>query len=180
MSNPKIKKMKAQLFSYREGFRAGGVPAEIAGAELEKIRLSQGIIKADTVVDAARPDDAPLHPVFEWQDAVAAENYRLYQARNLIRAVCVQTGDKTETAPVYVHVKTAENPGYHHTETVISRPDLYAIALQELQGKVSGALSAVRTLQSLADSRADNELIAKIGIAVTAMETARAAVAAIH
>lgn len=46
-----------------------------------------GELTAPLVVDEARPSGAPLHRYFQWDDAVAAEEYRLEQARSMIRRV---------------------------------------------------------------------------------------------
>lgn len=55
--------------------------AKIIGVELE--RLGQQITPL-CVVNAARPKSAALHPFFEWDNAIAAEQYRIFQARNLV------------------------------------------------------------------------------------------------
>ncbi|HUD75319.1 MAG TPA: hypothetical protein VMQ76_09630, partial [Terracidiphilus sp.] len=49
-----------------------------------------GLLLPEKVVEAARPVSSPLHSWFEWNDNKAAENYRIWQARQLIR-VTVQT-----------------------------------------------------------------------------------------
>lgn len=41
------------------------------------------------VVDDARPEGSPLHPAFTWDDTVAAEKYRVEEAKYLIRHVYV-------------------------------------------------------------------------------------------
>lgn len=46
-----------------------------------------GELTASLVVDEARPKNAPLHPFFEWDDKAAAEEFRLTQARAMIRRV---------------------------------------------------------------------------------------------
>lgn len=68
---------------YRAAAGAGytDAKAKIIGVELEKLGQS---ITPIAVVDIARPTSAPLHPFFEWDNAVAAEKYRLFQARNVI------------------------------------------------------------------------------------------------
>jgi len=59
----------------------------IVRRELRKITSSAGKLTPEEVVNAARPDDHPLHRYFDWDDTAAAEKYRLYQARGLIRSV---------------------------------------------------------------------------------------------
>jgi hypothetical protein len=57
-------------------------------AELEDIRSkSGGVIHPKSVVNRARPEDSPLHSQFCWNDGKAAEEYRVWQARQLIASV---------------------------------------------------------------------------------------------
>lgn len=46
-----------------------------------------GIISPEKVVLAAKPKNSPLHEFFDWDDGDAAFQWRLHQARNLIRVV---------------------------------------------------------------------------------------------
>lgn len=77
------------VYKFRDG-RGYGVPAQVAGEQLEKIRLDHaGELHPQDVVDDARPEESPLHEVFEWDDAIAGENWRKDQAGHLIRSVRV-------------------------------------------------------------------------------------------
>ena len=71
-----------------------GVDAETAGQELDRIRRRDHTLQPRAVLDESRPEAAPLHPVFEWNDAEAAERYRLHQAKDLIRCVRVVTPER--------------------------------------------------------------------------------------
>ena len=95
--------------------------------------------------------------------------------------------------PVYVHVPTAtvskgdegikQTPsGYQPVSVVVQRPDMYASALSELQRKIGGAREALDSLQRAAKDApdTDQERMARISIAVQAMQTASAAVQALH
>lgn len=56
----------------------------------ELIRLAKqhgGEITPAQVVDVARNPDSPLHSWFEWDDTAAAEQWRLEQAKKLLRVV---------------------------------------------------------------------------------------------
>jgi hypothetical protein len=55
--------------------------------ELLAIRADYGQLTPANVVAAASAADHPLHSRFEWDDTVAASQYRLVQARELIRVV---------------------------------------------------------------------------------------------
>ena len=49
-----------------------------------------GDLQASAVVEDARDEASPLHPLFEWDDAKAAEQQRLDRAREVIRTVRVE------------------------------------------------------------------------------------------
>jgi hypothetical protein len=149
------KRMKQ--FAFRNGSRISGVDAQVVGAELEKVRALHGALVPQSVVDEARPEESPLHPAFEWDDSVAAENHRQWQARNLIRAVCVKSADGANLDPVYVHVRVDDGGSYQHVEVVAKDPDMLAAAIEELNDKLQMARRSVDQLR-----RAVNESRAKI------------------
>jgi hypothetical protein len=64
---------------------------------IEETANDDGIVTADAVVDAARNKNSPLHDEFEWDDSVAGHQYRLDQARSLIREVRYISLDVTES-----------------------------------------------------------------------------------
>lgn len=76
-------------YSFRPGFRVKG-KADIVGRELERVRQKNGGLTANGVVAAARSRANYLHRYFTWDDTKAAEEWRLEQARTLIRSVVVQ------------------------------------------------------------------------------------------
>ena len=56
--------------------------------------IRNGQLTPQIVVDEARPETAPLHDRFEWDDATAGEAYRRTQAADLIRSVRIVFTDK--------------------------------------------------------------------------------------
>lgn len=75
-------------------------------AELNRLAdENEGKLIPQSVVDAARDPENPMHAVFEWDDAVAGEKWRLEQARTMIRDVKVRTVEEniTLTSVAYVH-----------------------------------------------------------------------------
>ena len=79
------------------------VPAQVAGEEIERIRANSGkeYIEAEDLLEASREDNAPLHSCFEWDDDLAAEKYRLWQARQIIINITVVI----ETSNTVPHVR---------------------------------------------------------------------------
>jgi hypothetical protein len=56
-------------------------------SELLAVRERHGKLTAGVVLADASDPEHPLHDRFEWDDGVAAERFRLEQARTLIRSV---------------------------------------------------------------------------------------------
>lgn len=74
------------VYKFREGSRFV-VSAQVAGEEISRIAGVHGTAAPETVVEESRPEEAPLHDAFEWVDAIAAEEHRKYQARQLIHCL---------------------------------------------------------------------------------------------
>lgn len=113
-------------------------------AELTRIaRKNNGVLTAEMVVAAARDEDSPLHDSFTWDNDVAAERWRLYQARNLILHVKVETtavNNHRVIIRAWTSLTTDRNHdggGYRETIHVLSNKDqrrqLLADALAELK-----------------------------------------------
>lgn len=54
--------------------------------EIERLVATNGAVSAVSLLEAATPEDSPLHPFFEWNDDEAAKKYRLSQAYMMILA----------------------------------------------------------------------------------------------
>ena len=89
--------------------RKWSVPAQTAGERLAEIERRNGEITPQAVVDDARPEGSVLHSLFEWDDAKAAEQYRIGRASTFIRCIVVkpEPSDKVKT-PVRMFVN--QNP----------------------------------------------------------------------
>jgi len=142
-------------YSFRDSIRRfddSAISPEVAGKELERIHSEHGTLRAQIVVDEARPKEAPLHPAFEWDDSVAAEYYRREQARSLIKTVQIVREDEsgeTKNEPVYVNVSAKES-SYEPISKVVNSPDLFEIAFGQACARISSAKRALADLQEVA------------------------------
>jgi hypothetical protein len=80
------------------------------------------------VVEAARPKESPLHGSFTWDDTKAAQQWRIQQARQLIRAVVQfeQVNGKQTECRVFVSLtpdRETEGGRYRLANTVLSNED---------------------------------------------------------
>ena len=104
----------SMVYQWRENSRFP-VGAQIAAERLNKIKKSYGSITPHAVVDDAADPRSPLHPCFEWDDEIAAENFRLVQARKLIGSIVVAEIDDEIVAAetrAFVHVTVDNNVRY--------------------------------------------------------------------
>jgi hypothetical protein len=162
-------------YRYRTGTRIVGVKAADAARELKRLQRL-GRLQPPEIVEAARPEEAPLHQAFEWDDGVAAEEFRLIQARQLIRAVqVVQNGQ--EPRSIYAYVPSQEN-GYEPIEALIQHPDRFVLALNSALEDVSSAQRRVEELREAAGSEPDR--LAILTLAAQALQTAEQAIRTLH
>lgn len=83
--------------------------ANVAGRVCEDLKNSVGLT-AENLVDASRPEGAPLHNEFEWDDGIAAEEWRKEQARYIIRHLTVKIDEvKAEPVRAFFSIKSEDD-----------------------------------------------------------------------
>ena len=125
------------------------VSAQTAGEELHRIYTDKGQLKPADIVDESRPESAPLHPCFEWDDEVAAEKYREVQAGNLIRSITVVHETPThEPVEVRAFVKPLES--YTPIEVVVNSEEQMTALLESALAELKAFEKKYATLSKLA------------------------------
>lgn len=117
--------------------------------ELQRIAdQHDGRLKPEWVVDAARPEDSPLHDYFTWDDTLAAEERRKDQARPLIRSVEIRYREETVrlSCPKYVRDPAAGpmETGYIEAARVKGNDDLAREVLVDEFKRAGAALGRAR------------------------------------
>lgn len=136
--------------------------ATIVGALRDIAKREGGLLKPERVVEAARPASSPLHASFTWDDGEAAHQYRLFQARQLIRTTISVVNINGDMRPVRVFVSLTPDReetegGYREITRVVRdstmRKQLLADALADMERfelryrhlqEVADVLSAMR------------------------------------
>lgn len=121
--------------------------AQIAGEMCERLS-EQGNLTAKALLDANRPEDAPLHNEFEWRDGVAAEKYREAQARHIINCLIVEAEDNEPVRAFFNIVRTEAE--YHHVEAIFKSLDDTEKLLQTALNELKAFQSKYKRLQQLA------------------------------
>lgn len=123
-----------------------------AKAELEQVRKrSRGVLLPRAVVDHARDEASALHRYFEWDDTEAAEQWRLEQARCVIRAVVILLPQATTEVRCYVSLQQDRgDASYRTTADVMSNDEWRARLLEEAHRDLEALERKYRTLEELA------------------------------
>lgn len=108
-------------------------------AELEMIaKRNNGVLLAESVVEAAKDKNSPMHDQFDWDDSEAAHKWRLTQAEGLIRKFRIVIREaridkrKYRSAPsIPQYTPSVQETGYRRTEELLSGPDKNDVLLAE-------------------------------------------------
>ena len=123
-------------------------PQKIGTALAQIAEQQKGRLTPPAVVEAARNNRHPLHKFFEWDDAVAAESFRLDQARTLIRSVRIVGEDDAEPAPAYLSIADKGGTSYRALAEVLDSADLQSSVLASAERDLA---AFERRYRSLAD-----------------------------
>jgi hypothetical protein len=102
------------------------------GDELLALKNESGIINPAEAVRWARVNtDSRLHAQLEWDDAVGAERYRVWQVRTLISVHVVDPDGGRRFVSLSIDRKHDGSNGYRSLDDVVARPDLREIMLRD-------------------------------------------------
>lgn len=119
-----------------------------------KLADKNGKLTAKNLLEASRDEAAPLHNEFEWDDKVAAEEYRLDQARGIIRNLDI-VYEKTDTEEerrvrAYVSIPGGKSE-YVALENALSHESWRAHLLECAQRDLKAFMTKYRNLKELAE-----------------------------
>jgi hypothetical protein len=136
------------VYQWKEGTRIKA-NAEKVGTEIEQIK---GPKTPEAVVKKARSERTELHRCFEWDDSAAAIQYRLEQARYVLRTISIvreveipgYAEPRKVTVRAYENVNTAkpdkeEARAYVPTEMALSCPEFRVQIFGRLERMVAEA-----------------------------------------
>lgn len=103
-----------------------GVDAQAVADEIMSIGEA---VSPQEIVEKARDEATELHKCFEWDNEIAAEKYRVYEARQLTRHLVIEEPEpqegEQEKPPVRFFLQTVNSTGYKPTETIYRNRDEY-------------------------------------------------------
>ena len=147
-------------YQWRDSYRKFyPIDPEQAGQALAEIESQDGQLTAQSVVDAARPKRAPLHDAFEWDNTVAADEWRREQARSIIKSIQIvvveeEGEEQPEVRPIYFNVQMdTGTAGYYKSREVLSQSiEEWESALQLAKQQLAGSLKSLQAIEDLRPS----------------------------
>lgn len=131
------------------------IDASIVGNVFEQIEEEQGSVTREAFLEKSRPEDSPTHKLFEWDDAKAAEAYRLNTSTKIINALRIKYLDNdNEPQPVVAFIRTTdcgEKPRYSNIISALTAEESKEIILRRLQNELDGLIERNRHIEELAD-----------------------------
>lgn len=135
--------MPRVTYGWRPGSRVN-LDAQKVGEAIERLQKAHNApLEPEMIVTAARDPKSVMHPHFEWDDVVAADAYRIDQARDLVRSLSVdisRSNIETKAVRAFVNVEVGQERGYVSTAAAMSSRELR----QQVIAKAWAELSAWR------------------------------------
>ena len=146
------------VYKFKPGSHLHG-DAQAVGQRLEQIRAQRDGITPEAVVADAQDGGSPLHPLFEWDDAKAAQSYRLTQAGHIIRCVTVQiepaehaAADQPTIVRAFLPVRRPDGaPVYESTARAMSDAEYRRQVLLAAHAELAAVARKHRELTELAE-----------------------------
>ena len=123
---------------------------EYLESTLGQLEKQKGMILPKDLVDIARHEDSPIHEMFEWDDSKAAQEYRLQQARQMIREVRVEIEGKTTQAYYNVKVQEREpSQGYVSVTRILADEQMSQSLIKDALREIDHWQKRYETLEQL-------------------------------
>lgn len=115
---------------------------------------NDGLLKAEDVVAHAKNPTSAMHSWFTWEDTEAARQWRLHQARMLIRVTVVVSPDKKEHMRAFVSLADdrygEDGGGYRIMADVLTDEEMRQQLLEEALLEANRWMQKYRRLSELA------------------------------
>ena len=101
------------------------------------------------ILDKARDKNSELHKCFDWNDAEAAEKWRLQQARLIVCNLVYKETSSESPPPVRLFFKTDGESGYKPTSLIMQNKDEYQKLLSRALAELNSFKTKYKTLSEL-------------------------------
>ena len=97
--------------------------------------IGEDRVTPEQIVEKAKDESTELHKCFEWDNDIAAEKYRIVQAREILRSLVVTPVTDDDT-PVRVYQISSTVSEYQPTKMFLEQPDEYTELLKRAKAEL--------------------------------------------
>lgn len=134
------------------------VSPQVVGERLAYLKRKHGKVTPRVLCDDASRPRSPIRPCFEWDEAEAADQRRMEQARYLLRSITVVSARIVKGAPkeptrAWVAVRSEENPEeqeYCYIGSVLATPERRKELVAKAKRDLESWLRKYKQLKELA------------------------------
>lgn len=140
------------VYEYSWSGPSRAVPAEKVADHIKKLEKKYGEVTREVFLDSARSEKSAMHCLFEWDDAKAAEKYRLQQAQVIITSIRV-TVHSEDKPPIITRAFVQDrevSSGYVNITKALSEEDKRERILEEARKEALWFKSKYEHLEELA------------------------------
>lgn len=139
----------AVIAKWAAGQRCFSADAQKCADEIMEIGKD---VSPQEVLEKARDEDTELHKCFTWDDEVAAEKYRVMQARRVLQFLVIKEEVEPEDRPeVRFFYKTDNQTGYKPTEFIVKNDDEHKLLLQRAWSELRAFKAKYSMLEELSE-----------------------------
>ena len=129
------------------------VDANVVGGVVEQLEATNGSVTREDFLEVSRPDDAPTHDLFEWDDTVAAEKWRLRQSTSIINSLRIVYEDKSgDERKVSAFIQTSapgERAVYENIQAALKDTGKRDAILNRLRGELDAFIIRNQNIEEL-------------------------------
>lgn len=106
-------------YSWRSGY-SYKTSADVVGKVLTEIEERDGSVTSKSFLEYSRPEESETHSMFEWDDSIAAEKYRLAQSGRIINQLQVELVRVGGSAPKELNIEVVRAEPIHRVSAFVN------------------------------------------------------------
>ena len=114
----------------------------------EEIQTIGESVTPKQILDYARNPETELHKCFEWDDSIAAEKFRLHQARMVVCHLVV-VDDKSKSEPQKIRIMQKAEEHYKPVQLIVRNKTEYESLLERARAELRAFKNRYHTLVEL-------------------------------
>ena len=169
-------------YSWKSGYNYKK-SADVVGKVLTEIEERDGSVTSKSFLEYSRPEDSETHDMFEWDDTIAAEKYRLAQSGRIINQLQIEVVYSGDSSPKEVEVEVNRTERFKRVSAFVNvvpktvkGSAVFTNTLSALRDKEKRVQVLKNALAELESFKARYESLEELSGVMTAIEDLKATV----